>query len=336
MTGARRTREPRTFDSLTARGQTQRLARLARVALEHYGLGDARVSLLKRTFNTLFRVVDSDGNKFALRVGASERIHTDETEAVETAWLTAIRAETEIDAPLPIANRSGSFVTAAGAPGVPEPRTCVLFEWARGRPLGEALDLQRTEQAGALLARLHEHGAAFEGGRRQPVIVGDNVISFRLPDRIPRDDTTYGTLFAEAMERAQAVIDALWARPPHPPHILHGDFHPNNILLWRGHLTPLDFQDVLWGFEIQDIAIALMAFEHYPDAADLAAALRSGYERVRTWPADDVDIVNELVAARHLSVLNLGYNFRRPGFERFLAGHGEWLRSWMSTRRRVQ
>ena len=319
------------FDSLTTRGQTQRLA--GSRASRSTATGSAvRVSLLKRTFNTLFRVVDSNGTKSALRVGARERIHTDETEAVETAWLRALRAETDIDAPLPIANQSGSLVTTVAMPGVPEPRTCVLFEWARGRRLGEALSVERMENAGALLARLHEHGATFDGGRPQPVIVGDNVPAFRLPDRIPRDDAQYGTLFAEAVERAQAAIDTLWAHPPHRPHILHGDFHPNNILVWRDRLVPIDFQDALWGFEIQDIAITTMTFEFYDGAEALAAALRAGYVRVRPWPADDAEMVNELVGARHLSVLNLGYNLRRPGLEEFIDRHATWIRNWMEAR----
>jgi Ser/Thr protein kinase RdoA (MazF antagonist) len=326
----------RSFDSLTPRGQTQRLAALARVALQQYGLGDARVSLLKRTFNTMFRIVGPGGTKYALRVGARERIHTDETEAVETAWLTALRAETDVDVALPVTTRAGSPVTRVHAAGVPEARACVLFEWARGRRLGELLDGGGSDRAlvhdaGALLARLHEHGATFEGGAKQPVIVADNVISFRLPDLIPRVDADYGTLFAEAFDRAQAAIDALWARPPHPAHLLHGDFHPNNILVWRNRLTPIDFQDALWGFEIQDISMTIAAFEHSPDPEGLAAALRAGYERVRPWPAHDAEMLGTLIAARHLSMLNIGYNLRRPGFERFVAAHAEWLREWMAS-----
>jgi Ser/Thr protein kinase RdoA (MazF antagonist) len=321
----------RSFDSLTERGQSQRLARLAHGALEQYGVGDARVSLLKRTFNTLFRVVDSDGRKTALRVGARERIHTDETEAVEAAWLTALRAETGIDAPLPIVNRSGSFLTIAGATGVPEARRCVLFEWVRGRRLGDAMSPDLLATAGELLARMHEHGVRFERGRPQPVIVADTVASFRIPDLIPRDDAEHGALFSEAVDRAQGAIDALWAHPPHPPHILHGDFHPNNILAWRNRLTPLDFQDVLWGFEIQDVSMMIAVLERFPDATDLAAAMRAGYERVRPWPAADTELLTDLVAARHLSTLNLGYNLRRPNSSAFVAQHTAWLRNWMQT-----
>jgi Ser/Thr protein kinase RdoA (MazF antagonist) len=323
------------FESLTPRGQAGRLRALARVALDQYPLRDGgvpRVSLLKQTFNTLFRVVDDRGRKTALRVGARDRIHPPETEAVETAWLTALRAETDIDAPLPIANRSGSFVTTVQTPDVPGPRTCVQFEWARGRRLGETMNVEYARAVGRLLARLHEHGASFDGGRVQPVLVGDAALGFLLRDLVPRNDPVYGTTFAEAIDRAQAAIDGLWADPPHPPHILHGDLHPNNILVWRGRLTPVDFQDLLWGFEVQDVSMTIMSFEYYPDREALAAACRAGYEQLRPWPADDAELLGTLVAARHLSVLNLGYNLRRPGFERFLAVHADWLRAWMESR----
>jgi Ser/Thr protein kinase RdoA (MazF antagonist) len=179
---------------------------------------------------------------------------------------------------------------------------------------------------------LHEHGAQFDGGGTQPVLIGDHALSFVLDDRVPRDGPPWGTMLAEAMARAQAAIDALWARPPHAPHILHGDFNLNNILVWRGRLTPLDFQDLLWGFEIQDIAITMSQLEYFADATALAAALRAGYERLRPWPAEDAELLTTLIAARHLSVLNLGFNLRRPGFDAFVSHHTEWLREWMGQR----
>ena len=323
----------RPFDELTERGRIARLRALARVALSHYDDSDddrLRVSLLRQTFNTLFRAVDHEGAKTALRVGARQRIHTEATEAVETAWLLALRAETDIGAPLPIANRAGATVTVVETAGVPEPRACVRFEWISGRRLSEVIDDRSAERAGVLLARLHEHGAGFDGGRRQPVLVADTVTQFRLPVRIPRADPTYGTLFAEACDRAQRAIDALWADPPHPPHLLHGDFHGNNILVWRGRPVPIDFQDLTWGFEVQDIAITVRALDRLPDPDALAASIRAGYERVRPWPADDA-VVHELIGARHLAELNLGYNLRRPGFDEFVARHAAWLQDWMAS-----
>jgi Ser/Thr protein kinase RdoA (MazF antagonist) len=208
----------------------------------------------------------------------------------------------------------------------------VRFEWARGRRLGETMNVELARAIGWLLAQLHAHGERFEGGRRQPVLVGDRALGFLLRDLLPRTDPVYGTMFAEAVDRTQTAIDGLWAHPPHPPHILHGDLHPNNILVWRGRLTPVDFQDLLWGFEIQDVSITVMSFEWYPDTDGLTGAFRAGYEEQRSWPADDGELLRTLIAARHLSVLNLGCNLRRPGFERFLAGHAAWLRAWMDRR----
>src|SRR5205823_2684110 len=109
----------------------------------------------------------------------------------------------------------------------------VLFEWARGRRLGETMSLDYADATGRLLAALHEHGAQFDGGRVQPILVGDRALSFVVDDLVPRDGPVWGTLLAEAIDRAQTAIDGLWARPPHAPHILHGDLHPNNIMVWR-------------------------------------------------------------------------------------------------------
>ena len=207
----------------------------------------------------------------------------------------------------------------------------MLFEWAAGRRVGETMNGEYAQAIGRLLAQLHEHGEQFEGGRAQPILSGDRALGFMLRDLVPRNDPVYGTLFAEAIDRAQTAIDALWADPPHAPHILHGDLHPNNILVWRGRLTPIDFQDLLWGFEIQDVSITTSSFEWYSDSDALAASFRAGYEQLRAWPVDDPTLLGTLVAARHLSVLNLGYNLRRPGFERFLTTHADWLRNWMET-----
>ena len=49
----------------------------------------------------------------------------------------------------------------------------------------------------------------------------------------------------------------------------------------------IDFQDLIWGFEVQDVAIALLALNIHGDTGRWAAAFRSGYESVRPWPEAD-------------------------------------------------
>jgi Ser/Thr protein kinase RdoA (MazF antagonist) len=161
-------------------------------------------------------------------------------------------------------------------------------------------------------------------------LVADCVLYFRTENRLEELRPTYGSVLGEAVDRAQQTLDALWKRPPHAPHLLHGDVQPGNVMASRGKVTLIDFQDLIWGFEIQDVVFALAALDHFDDAAVLMDAFRSGYEEVRPWPDAAPETVEALHAARHLNVLNFGLSIRRPGLETFVAGHADRVAEWMS------
>ena len=69
---------------------------------------------------------------------------------------------------------------------------------------------------------------------------------------------------------------------------------PGNVMVSRGRVTLIDFQDLIWGFEIQDVEIALLGLEHFGDAGGLADAFRAGYETVRSWPEADAATIAAL------------------------------------------
>ena len=80
-------------------------------------------------------------------------------------------------------------------------------------------------------------------------------------------------------------------------------------------MTLIDFQDLIWGFEIQDVAIALVAFDRFEAAPAYRTRSGAGYEAVRPWPDADPETVAALRAARHLNVLNFGLSVRKPGLD---------------------
>ncbi len=52
----------------------------------------------------------------------------------------------------------------------------------------------------------------------------------------------FGTLFLNALARAQSVVDSLWRNPPHGPHLVHGDLTPANVIVSPlNGLVPIDF-----------------------------------------------------------------------------------------------
>src|SRR5690606_23955825 len=121
------------FDQLTIRGKARRLRPLALSALEQYDLDVERLELVRNDLNGIFRVRTADGRSYLLRVCLPNH-HTLETLQAEVAWLQALEAEPDIAAPAPIPAANGEHIVTASAPGVPEPRRCMVFSWLPGRP----------------------------------------------------------------------------------------------------------------------------------------------------------------------------------------------------------
>lgn len=323
----------RGFDELTPIGQQRRLRLLALDALREYDIDVARCTFVARAFNNVFRVDATDGSRFALRVSPSGRIHAEGCELVEAAWVATLRR----DAGLPVADvieaRDGSVVVWASAAGIPEPRSCVLFEWVPGRRLRECLTVDLARKTGALTAAVHEHGAAYAGDESGPpagALVADRVLYFRTPGRLDELAPTYGSVLTDAADRAQGTLDDLWRNPPHRPHLLHGDVQTANVMVQRGEVVLIDFQDLIWGFEVQDVGFALRSFEYLEGGDAYSSAFRAGYESLRAWPEADRETWAALRAARHLNILNIGLSLGWADVDTFVARHAAPVVDWMN------
>jgi Ser/Thr protein kinase RdoA (MazF antagonist) len=141
----------------------------------------------------------------------------------------------------------------------------------------------------------------------------------------------FGTLFLDALARAQSVLDWLWRHPPHPPHLVHADLTPANVIVSpRGGLVPIDFQDTVRGFEVQDLSITVAALRRQPGGERLAGAFRGGYGERRPWPDVSPALFESLIVARALNQMNLTLNMADiDGLEGYVAGHAERIRAWM-------
>lgn len=290
------------FAELTPRGRAYRLRRLVPQVLGHHDIAVARVRLVTEAFNTTFRIDATDGQRYALRVGATWRLHTDTIAEVEAVWADALATDTDVRPPQVVRTRSGAPSVWAAADGVPEPRECVLFTWQDGRPLRERLgDPALLGAAGAVLATLHDHARAFDSIAADQVLCADRVCYFRLPQVLA---ARCGTLFADGLAWAQDGVDALWRERGSQAQLLHGDVHPGNLLARRRSVVPIDFQDAVWGPQEHDLAITLNSLDSRDPAGALTAAFRRGYERRRCWPDIDADLLDRLQIARRLHVAN--------------------------------
>ena len=327
------------FHRLTLRGQARRIRPLALSALQSYGLDVERLRLLSNDTNTSFRVDTREGSTYALRVnyaGPSE--HTLGEFRTELAWLDALHKDGEIPVPAPIPNRDGELLTRAAADGVPQPRWCVLMHWIKGGDLYDRLSPSTYRRFGRLSAQLHRHALCFHPTDPDALRTYDGVFSL-MDDVSLFSDANRGLLrnetewtLREAVDRVQTELDALYASGE-PPRVLHNDLHHWNVKVWGHRLTPFDFEDLAWGYPIQDVATTLFYVRNHSDYEALREAFRAGYETVLPWPARHADQLDTLIAGRALLLLN--HLFSRPslrdelGGEAFATRYAGYCREWL-------
>jgi Ser/Thr protein kinase RdoA (MazF antagonist) len=303
------------FTSLTHRGQFRRLRRLAQAALERYegfgGNGGATLTPLRHLENTTFRVtVPATGERFCLRIHRSD-YQTSDAIRSEMAWLRAIRRDTGLVVPEPREARGGGFVVRVAAPGVPEPRDCVLFGWVTGRFARRRLSPVLYRRLGAFMARLHRHAEIWAPppGFVRPQLDGEACFGLSLAESLDRAAPLLATgdraLLEAAARRIREARDVL-GRGRAVWGLIHADLHHGNFLLGPGgEIRAIDFDDAGWGHFLQDIAVPLSVARRLPDAAAAAleAAFFVGYRTVRALPEAHERLLPVFLAARHLVLL---------------------------------
>jgi Ser/Thr protein kinase RdoA (MazF antagonist) len=302
------------------------LLSVARMALSRYGLdSDTEVLKVAESFNTVFQVV-VDEHSYALRVGPSERIHAEGTEIVEARWMRDLRSGGMVCPPTVFDSVDGGPIVRQHSAGLQGERVCMLFDWVDGVPLSKVMGFEAARQMGRLAAQLVESAPA-DHHPREPPLIADRVLYWQIENRLPQLAAS-ASLLSEALDRAQQVLEEIWGRPQ-APRLIHADLTPDNVLVVDGRLVPIDFQDLVWGFDVQDLAISWSSLGRFDDAEALREQFRSGYEQVRSWPDLDAATLAGLVVARLLHQLNLSLTLLRPGLSQFIDRVvvliGEWM-----------
>ena len=293
------------FSGLTRLGQVRRLRALAIEALEAYDLTWTRLRLLSNEWNCTFRV-DSTRGPRALRVMRRDTAIADRKVRSEDEFVRALAADTGIGLPRIIPTRSGDPYVLASATGVPEPRACVLLEWLRGGLLADQVSIRHWAALGELMARMHGFASGWTPSPSFDAVAYESVLAYGAPlvlfgsDRV--DLLGLDDLLREAYEVTNERIAAIMRDQPHL--VIHGDMHGENVKVHRGVLIPFDWEDLLWGAPILDVATALFYVRDRTDYRELAGAFRSGYERHRPWVETRPGEVDQLLIARGIDMLN--------------------------------
>jgi aminoglycoside phosphotransferase (APT) family kinase protein len=242
--------------------------------------------------NAIFRL----GRRWAVRM--PRRAIGDRLVRSEQRWLPVVAGSLPdgVRAPVPV---------AVGAPAEGYPYAWSITPWFDGVPAASVAPIARRPIAGALadvivaMGRPAPADAPANPYRGVPLAARDAAVAERLASgRLERMVATDGSALAAVW--AAAVAAQEWAAEP---RWVHGDPHPGNLLLTRGHAggsadrspddtaiggrpwrlaAVLDFGDLTAGDPATDLAAAWLVFE-----AEGRAEFRNRVERLRPTDAAD-------------------------------------------------
>lgn len=283
------------------------LEQLARVALKHYVLPqDVRVELLNLSENAMFRLQDSAGRAYVLRVHRAG-YHSPQAIASELAWARALREDQVVITPTAIAGTDGQFIQQVSHPGLTAPRNVVLFHWEPGTEPAITDDLTaHVATLGATAARMHQHARRWQRPPHFTRHVWDFATSLgedrphwgRWRDAIGL--TPDGT---RLFERTVSIIGrrlADYGKGPDRFGLIHADLRLANLLIDGDTVKVIDFDDCGFGWYMYDAATVISFYEHDAQAPDLIESWKAGYRSVAPIAREDEDMVPTLIMLRRL------------------------------------
>ncbi|MDQ7020021.1 MAG: aminotransferase class III-fold pyridoxal phosphate-dependent enzyme [Robiginitomaculum sp.] len=288
---------------------------LAQKALKNWGLENADITLLKHRENTVFKITAKDGTRYALRVHR-HGYHSDAALKSELLWMQALQQD-GIDTPAVIPTKEGDLFVTTSHEAVATPRQCSLLSWVEGVPFDDLGRVEKGMQAelveryhrlGALAAQLHNQAQDWtppEGFTRQKWdeegLLGDEPLWGRFWEH-----PVLSARQKDQILKARLVLQDLLAQiGKDPAHygLIHADFLPENILVHKGDLYLIDFDDSGYGWHLFEMATSLFPQADQPFFDDLVAAYVAGYRQHRTLSDEHVELLPAFIMIRAFTYL---------------------------------
>ena len=301
------------YEDLTPLGKMRRTGRIARAALEAYGLSEGRLRLIVDTGNITYRVkaVDHYPVEGSLYVDGcySLRLHQPgyQNEGAvdsELEWLYAL-SEAGLPVPQPLATNEGELSVEVSVPGVPVARRCSLLRWVKGRMAAKLVRPWHMKAIGRLIAQLQNHASSW---RPPPGFVrrhydrnglwGDDTGTGYTADEVwPRIPRRYFEAFQEVTTRVEQVMED-WGKGLDVYGLIHADLGTEaNVLFHRGEARAIDFDDGGYGYWVYDLAVPLVDLEGDDALPIFRDALLEGYSEIRSIPEEQLEKLELFQAA---------------------------------------
>ena len=329
--------EIKSCNSMSGDNKEHCLQRLASNALDQYELAAANVQFIGVYSNILFRIHTVCGSSYLLRI-CTPSWRTDVDILSEIVWLQALNRDTDIGVPQPQPDRYGNFIVTARDAESPIAYRCVIMSWLPGVPLGTQLTETNVYKLGALFAQLHSHAANFSHPNHFTQRKMNSLFALGEQDILLSDAcrTAFTPQTRDIVEQTRKQVDAAFEHLYENATelcIIHNDLHHNNVKIYQERLHPFDFDFTMWGYPVQDLAVALHGLLlAKPDAFEtLQEALRAGYESRAKWPEHYPGQIDTFLAGRVLWATNYMIQSEYAHLKEYLDGWIPHLTGFLET-----
>jgi len=302
------------FSALTKRGKIQRYGRVLIDSLQDYPIKVKSMKFISMHTKPVFRIYTRTGSYAAKFHDPTEHVYSQMMG--ELRFLDHISRNSNLCVETPLVNKRGDLVTSVKSIWLPETAHFALCSWVLGRQLKDETSIRSYYYLGISSATLHNVSASFRPGSEFSILTNNKVYYWDKETILSRKESKLlpkhrQDIFIKATQIAQKAIGKKW-KSGKKPIVIHNDLHPCNIKLRGDRLSIFDFEDVTWGYDVQDIGTAMYHIRFREDYCDLLKAFKKGYEQVQKWPIENDEQLDSFIMARLLMFANyvVNYNIR--------------------------
>jgi Ser/Thr protein kinase RdoA (MazF antagonist) len=289
-----------------------RLRKIAKIALDGYGVGRVKLRFITYSGNGLYQVTVPPGNpitpgKYTLRLHQPDYMKP-KFIVSEMEWLAALSQE-GIMVPKPVRNLEGDWLTVAeGDYDAPQKRNCTLIGWTEGRLLDKNIRPKHFRSLGRVIGKMHEQSRRWKrpkdfarphwdwGG-----LFGDG-FSYGVPAADARNaiPKAHQVAFNDVLNRVLEASEQM-GKGKDVYGLIHADLGlSDNVAFHAAEARPFDFDDCGFGYWVFDFGVALA--QYFLDTNDASPTMRdaliAGYEETATLEDIGIEYLDVFIAAR--------------------------------------
>lgn len=276
------------FSQLSNRKKLTILKAIVQKALEAYDLEITGIRYYAEHSNILYKLQGVNNEYYIMKIARPGDHEIDEmTESLQ--WNARIYLEGVSTITCPVATRDGNYLVTVPVPGFDEERYCCLLKWIPGDNLVNRMSYSNAYKWGQLLANIHHASQIVTPTLKIEALMNWDRVFYWDEEALFSGDYAHllppkrRVVFEETILRVDDSIQRL-LQGREKQMIIHADLHPDNIKVYQNNLYALDFEDVMWGFPVQDVSIALLYIRKRPNYRKLRHSFKEGYTDIMPWP----------------------------------------------------